>query len=84
MACHPDRRGAEREGAMPARSHHSPRAERAVRLGDPQLDRYLEFVESRARHNTLLATVSDLKAFFGVSRTRDCWTPNREEPSWLL
>jgi integrase/recombinase XerD len=37
-----------------------------VRLGDPLLDRYLEFVESRARHNTLLATASDLKAFFRV------------------
>jgi len=24
-------------------------------IGDPVLDRYLEFVESRARHNTLLA-----------------------------
>jgi integrase/recombinase XerD len=34
------------------------------RLGDPLLDRYLEFVESRARHNTLLATASDLRAFF--------------------
>jgi site-specific recombinase XerD len=39
---------------------------RGVRLGDPVLDRYLEFVESRARHNTLLATASDLKAFFRV------------------
>ena len=26
----------------------------------------LEFVESRARHNTLLATASDLRAFFAV------------------
>ncbi len=51
---------------MAARNHHSARAKRAVRLGDPQLDRYLEFVESRARHNTLLATASDLKAFFAV------------------
>jgi site-specific recombinase XerD len=37
-----------------------------VRLGDPQLDRYLEFVESRARRNTLLATASDLKVFFAA------------------
>jgi site-specific recombinase XerD len=37
-----------------------------VRLGDPLLDRYLEFVESRARHNTLLATGSDLKLFFAA------------------
>jgi integrase/recombinase XerD len=51
---------------MPASNHHSARESRAVRLGDPVLDRYLEFVESRARHNTLLATASDLKAFFGV------------------
>jgi integrase/recombinase XerD len=51
---------------MPATNHHSARGKRVVRLGDPQLDRYLEFVESRARHNTLLATASDLKAFFRV------------------
>jgi hypothetical protein len=47
-------------------NHHSVRASGAVRLGDPVLDRYLEFVESRARHNTVLATASDLKAFFRV------------------
>ena len=51
---------------MPARNHHSWRAKQALRLGDPQLDRYLEFVESRARHNTLLATTSDLRAFFRI------------------
>ena len=28
------------------------------------VDRYLEFVEARARHNTLLATASDLRVFF--------------------
>jgi integrase/recombinase XerD len=38
----------------------------AVRLGDPLLDRYLEFVECRCRPNTLLAAASDLRAFFGV------------------
>ena len=37
-----------------------------VRLGAPVLDRYLEFVESCARHNTVLATASDLKAFFAT------------------
>jgi len=37
-----------------------------VRLGDSLCDRYLEFVESRARHNTVLATASDLRAFFAV------------------
>ena len=51
---------------MPARNHHSWRVKQALRLGDPQLDRYLEFVESRARHNTLLATTSDLRAFFRI------------------
>ncbi|MBV9041035.1 MAG: hypothetical protein JOZ68_08520, partial [Acidimicrobiia bacterium] len=29
-------------------------------LGHPVLDRYLNFVASRARHNTVLATASDL------------------------
>ena len=47
-------------------NHHSARASGVVRLGDPVLDRYLEFVESRARHNTVLATASDLKAFFAI------------------
>ena len=36
----------------------------AVRLGHPVVDRYLEFVEARARRNTLLATASDLRVFF--------------------
>ena len=45
----------------------SPRASR-VRLGDPVLDRYLEFVESRCRPNTVLAAASDLKIFFSVIR----------------
>ena len=49
-------------------NHHSARASGVVRLGDPVLDRYLEFVESRARHNTVLATASDLKAFFADRR----------------
>ena len=35
-------------------------------LGHPLLDRYVEFVASRARPNTVLATRSDLRAFFGV------------------
>ena len=30
------------------------------------MDRYLEFVEARARHNTLLAAASDLRAFFSI------------------
>ncbi len=36
------------------------------RLGDPLLDRYLEFVAGRARPNTLRAVAFDLKAFFTV------------------
>ena len=47
-------------------NHHSARASGPVRLDDPVLDCYLEFVESRPRHNTLLATASDLKTFFAV------------------
>jgi integrase/recombinase XerD len=39
---------------------------RPVVLGHPLLDRHLEFVAARARHNTLLATASDLKLFFAV------------------
>lgn len=35
-------------------------------LGHPTLDRYLEFVASRARWNTVLAAHSDLRAFFAV------------------
>lgn len=37
-----------------------------VRLGMPLLDEYLEFVGSRCRPNTLLATAFDLKVFFTV------------------
>ena len=35
-------------------------------LGDPLLDKYLEFVASRARPNTLRAVAHDLKTFFAV------------------
>lgn len=35
-------------------------------LGHPLLDRYVAFVVSRARPNTVRATVSDLRAFFRV------------------
>ena len=35
-------------------------------LGHPLLDRYLSFVEARTRPNTVLATASDLRTFFGV------------------
>jgi integrase/recombinase XerD len=36
------------------------------RLGDPLVDRYLEFVAGRARPNTLRAVAFDLKTFFMV------------------
>ncbi|MDQ1423659.1 MAG: integrase/recombinase XerD, partial [Acidimicrobiaceae bacterium] len=51
---------------MSVHNSRSPRAPGRVRLGDPLLDRYLEFVESRCRHNTVLATASDLKLFFAT------------------
>ncbi|GDY33636.1 tyrosine-type recombinase/integrase [Gandjariella thermophila] len=37
-----------------------------MRLGHPDVDRYLEFVAARARRNTLLAVGFDLKVFFTV------------------
>ena len=40
--------------------------EARYRLGDPVVDRYLEFVAGRARPNTLRAVAFDLKAFFTV------------------
>ena len=45
---------------------HRSRRSRRGRAIDPLVERYLKFVESRARHNTLLATESDLRVFFGV------------------
>jgi len=45
-------------------SRNRPRPDASTRLGHPVIDRYLEFVEARTRHNTLLATVSDLRVFF--------------------
>jgi len=55
-----------------------------VRLGDPVVDDYLEFVAARCRPNTVLATAYDLKVFFSVvgntrahaaSRTALCPVP---------
>ena len=37
-----------------------------VRLGEPLLDAYLEFVAARCRPNTVLATAFDLTVFFSV------------------
>ena len=39
------------------------------RLGDPLVDRYLEFVAGRARPNALQAVAFDLKTFFTVVAT---------------
>lgn len=43
-----------------------PSGERVVRLGDPVLDGYLEFLAGRCRPNTVLAAASDLRVFFSV------------------
>jgi integrase/recombinase XerD len=40
-----------------------------IRVGHPLLDAFLEFVRSRARWNTVLATAFDLKVFFSVVDT---------------
>jgi site-specific recombinase XerD len=40
----------------------------AYALGDPLVDRYLEFVRGRCRANTLRATAFDLKTFFSIVR----------------
>src|SRR5262245_22635170 len=37
-----------------------------ARLGVPVLDRYLEFVATRSRPNTVLAVAYDLRVFFAV------------------
>jgi site-specific recombinase XerD len=44
----------------------SPAGEARYELGDPLVDRYLEFVAGRCRPNTLTATAFDLKTFFTV------------------
>ena len=44
----------------------SPSGEARYALGDPLVDRYLEFVAGRCRPNTLRATAFDLKMFFTV------------------
>jgi integrase/recombinase XerD len=41
-------------------------------LGDPLVDRYLEFVAGRARPNTVRAVAFDLKAFFAVIVKEPC------------
>jgi hypothetical protein len=44
----------------------SPVAVEAAGLGHPLLDRYVVFLASRARANTVAATVSDLRVLFSV------------------
>ena len=44
----------------------SPAGEARYALGDPLVDRYLEFVAGRCRPNTLTATTFDLKTFFTI------------------
>lgn len=44
----------------------SPSGDARYALGDPFVDRYLEFVAGRCRPNTLRAAVFDLKTFFTV------------------
>jgi site-specific recombinase XerD len=43
-----------------------PSGQLVVRLGDPVLDGYLEFLSGRCRPNTVLAAASDLRVFFAV------------------
>ena len=55
-----------------------------VRLGEPVLDRYLEFLGTRSRPNTVLAAAYDLRVFF---RAGDCPTNGVNGlggPSWWL
>lgn len=62
-ACHTGRSRGRKEPGLPGSSTRKP-VDPATRLGHPVIDRYLEFVEARARRNTLLATTSDLRVFF--------------------
>ena len=54
-------------GFTPCLVHAPGPADRdTIRVGHPLLDAFLEFVRSRARWNTVLATAFDLKVFFSV------------------
>lgn len=46
--------------------HESPSGHVLVRLGDPLLDAYLEFLQARCRPNSVLAAGFDLQVFFTV------------------
>lgn len=57
-------------GFTPCLVHSPGPADReTIRVGHPLLDAFLEFVRSRARWNTVLATAFDLKVFFSVVET---------------
>ena len=57
-------------GFTPCLVHAPGPADRdTIRVGHPLLDAFLEFVGSRARWNTVLATAFDLKVFFSVVET---------------
>jgi hypothetical protein len=47
----------------------APSGEASYALGEPLVDRYLEFVRDRCRANTLRATAFDLRTFFTVVTT---------------
>lgn len=51
-----------------------------LRLGHPQLDRYLDFVAARARPNTVLATGYDLKVFFAIVAKNPAAVPSPYPP----
>ena len=57
-----------------------PAGEPVVRLGQPLLDDYLEFLSGRCRPNTVLAVAFDLKVFFTVVGKH----PRRVRPSDVL
>ena len=63
---------AELTGAHVHVAHLSTAGAVRFRLGDPLVDRYLEFVAGRARPNTLRAVAFDLKTFFTI-----CSSPRR-------
>jgi hypothetical protein len=51
----------------------SPAGESRYALGDPDVDRYLEFVAGRCRPNTVRALAFDLKVFFTVVERDRSW-----------
>lgn len=64
--------------------HHTPeQIIRKLAEGDRMLNEGAS-VDEVARHLEITAsTWHRWKAQYGVARTRERWTPNREEPRWL-